>query len=306
MKHRLPILPGIALGVVVAVVAGLLAARTRAGGEAASEPPATVAGVAPGDLLRRAAEQLARHDSIATKVRFRSNLFGQSLHGTGQFLQDRYASRRVRFELKTQLGDKISSVQQVADGEALWIRHTTLAGSQLTRIDVRRVLDALAVHDSTHPAAQPAQHLALGGLPMLIESLTGSFDFPSVKPDQLGRLNVLVVTGTWKPAALAKLVPEEKERIESGAALDPDALPVYVPSQVQVYLGRDDLFPYKIDYQRKVTSAIYGDELRTMASIEFFEVRLNAPLDRVQFSYQPGDAIPVDETEKFIQRLLGE
>ena len=327
MKHRLPIFPAIVLGMVCAVAAGVFAARTRDQRTAASTafgnaaPAAAAAGAPlprvapagppstghanlvpvppPAELIARAGERMASYDSLSAKISLHSQVFGESLIASGLYLQGPPASRRLRLELKIKLGEKVCSLQQVSDGAALWIQETTLDNFRLGRVDLQEALSQL--HQAGHRAGVDV--LALGGLPSLLDSLNRSFDFQSVRTEKLAAGPTYVVLGVWKPKMLAVLMPDQKAAIESGAAADRSRLPRHMPNQVEVYLGRDNLFPYQIDYARAAAPGTHNDDDPVLSRMKMLDVHFDQPIDPAQFVYKPGEAVPADDTAVFVRRL---
>ena len=71
-------------------------------------------------------------------------------------------------------------------------------------------------------------------------------------------------------------------------------------------LGHDDLFPYRMEYLREAPSADRADERTiagTMATLEFFEVRLGGPIPPQRFVFQPGNRTVVNGTEAYLKQL---
>jgi hypothetical protein len=252
------------------------------------------------ELVERATEGLANHASLAAKINLHSDLFGESLIAGGQYLQGPRESRRVRLELKVRLGDQVCSLQQVSDGAALWVVQSSLSFSRLSRVDVPRALTLL--QQAGH--APGVGMLALGGLPVLLDRLKQSFQFTHVRSEKLGPTPVLVALGTWNPAGLASFMPNQRAAIEAGKPADLAQLPTYVPNQVEVYVGRDDLFPYQIDYVRATSPGSHGDDDHVLARIKFVDVHFDVPIDPAQFVYYPGETVPVDDTQAFVHRML--
>ena len=253
-----------------------------------------------GDLVQQAIQRLASHDTLTAKISLSSALFGESLVATGQYLQGPRESRRLRLELKVKLGDKACSLQQVSDGQAIWIQQTTLTQSRLSRVDVQRAVTGLQ-QAGFRPGVDV---LALGGLPALIDSLNRSFEFQSVRAEKLGNIPTFVVSGVWKPTALVQLMPDQKAAIEAGQPADLGRLPVYAPNQVEIFIGRDDLFTYQVDYVCAAKVDQHRDSDQVLARVKFVDVHFDTPIDPTQFVYQARDTVPVDDTEVYLQRLL--
>jgi hypothetical protein len=349
MKHKLPILSAMLLGIVGAVVAGVMNAHStkvqRAGGDAppfgpssaamtappqgvvlasaeaplpaaspapviAAAPNLTPAPAAPGvsqaaDLVRRSIDQLALYETLSAKIRFHGNLLGHSLGGTGQYLQSGHAPIRLRMELKMSVGDDTCTLQQVCDGNALWIRRTTPGSVRLGHVDVARVMAARQARLATAPPApgSPTKELAIGGLPLLVDGVRRSFDLQTVQPAMVGnKVSAHKISGMLNAAMLAQLLPEQKPPPAPGLPPDLKKLPVQAPTHVEVYIGVDDLFPYKLDFKRIVDGKTSLDDAESMYSVEFYDVQRNIALDPVQFVYQPGEIAPTDDTDVFISR----
>ena len=66
-----------------------------------------------------------------------------------------------------------------------------------------------------------------------------------------------------------------------------------------LYLGRDDFFPFRIDYLRSVPRS----SPRCLIRLEFSELNFNGPIDSGQFLFTPGNLESVDRTEEFVRSL---
>jgi len=319
MKHRLPIFPAIILGIVGAVAAGLFLARAKKSepaSNATAKVPATrstASGIAPthahanlvpapkpDDLVEQAAKQLASHGTVTAKINLQSELFGESLTVVGQYLQGAPDSRRLRLDLKLKQGGQVCSLRQVSDGTAVWIQQNTLETSRLGRIDVARA--AAGMHQSGHRAGIDV--LALGGLAQVLDSLHRSFEFRSLRAEKLGVHSTYAVLGVWKPAALERLKPTDQPGAEAGPPLNVADLPEFMPNQMEVFIGRDDLFPYQIDYYRAVQPGTRNDSDQLLARMKLVDVHFDVPIDPAQFVFNPGERVPVDDTEAFLRRTL--
>ncbi len=107
-------------------------------------------------LLSRAVAQLTSLPALEAKLRQKAQLFGQEVAGSGTYLQTQ--SQRgllLRLELKLQVGDQQSSLQQVCDGRFLWVRRDVASGVSLGRVDMAlsrpRVRRRLMVAASSQP-----------------------------------------------------------------------------------------------------------------------------------------------------------
>ncbi len=318
MKHRLPILPAIVLGIVGAVAAGLFLARAKktepvsvarpvaaaARSTASVAPPHAQANLVPApkpaDLVEQAVKQLASHGSVTAKINMQSELFGESLTVVGQYLQGAPDSRRLRLDLKLKQGGQVCTLRQVSDGTAVWVQQNTLETSRLGRIDINRA--AAALHQSGFRAGIDV--LALGGLAQVLDSVHRSFEFQSLRAEKLGVHATYAVLGVWKPAAVERLKPVDQPGAESSPPLTVDSLPEFMPTQIEVFIGRDDLFPYQVDYYRAAHPGTRSDSDQLLARMKFVDVHFDVPIDPAQFVFSPGERVPVDDTEAFLRRTL--
>lgn len=297
MKHSLPIFALIGLACTGATVEMAWS----------QEPPAPA--LSPGELLvHRAAERLDQYSWISARFRLKAELFGQHILGNGEYRQAPAATHRLRCDTKLQVGEHITSLQQVADGQYLWVHRQREGKSSLNRIDLARVLatEQILPHSEGTVTLHGLGLGAIGGLPKLLRNLDLSVRFTSLAqaklPMRSGQktfsLPVYVAQGEWKPATLARLVPDQAETIKGGGQPDWDDVPPHVPNRVLVALGRDDWFPYRIEFRRAA-----DDEQQTLFTLELYDVHWNVPLEPRLFTYQPGN-IPVnDTTDQFLINL---
>jgi hypothetical protein len=250
-------------------------------------------------LLRQAIAALQHRPSIQAKVRQRAEAFGFSLVGSGTYLQGDPAQMLSRWEMQLESEGDVLSWLQVCDGQTLWTYQRGLESSRLTRVDVEAVRSAWQAV-SRRPDAAGLAAPPLGGLAHWLDTLRRHFNFHYVDRDWLGNVPVAVLRGTWSPAALQRLLPRQREHLQGGGIPDWDRLPPQLPDRVDLYLGEDDLFPYRVVYWRG------GDPgAAPVAVVEFFEVRFNTSIEADRFAYSPGQRNAVDETVPRIQQLTG-
>jgi len=262
-------------------------------------------GVDPKLLLQKAFEAVDGYGSVAAKLRQRGDIFGTSMIGSGTYLQGSTAGHRLRLEMTFQVGDRKASIQQIADGEYLWIRRELVSAPTLWRISIDRVL---AIQDQALPH-QPFRNgfvLGLGGLPRLLIGLQRCVAFDAVAETTLGQMPVVVLRGKWRKESLGHLLPDQLEKIRAGEEPDLTKLTEQLPDEFWVFLGRDDLFPYRFEYRRTAASqeVKHGETpmLKTLMALEFYEVQINESIDITLFTYERGENDFQDETNEFIYR----
>jgi hypothetical protein len=203
--------------------------------------------------------------------------------------------------------DKVSTLQQVCDGKTLWIYEYSNAGKNLGRVDVQQA--AVAFQVSPAAAGAPTRILAVGGLPQLLRNLESAFQFKGVERRMLGDLPAWVLRGSWEKEQLARMLPDQKEEIDGGKQPECAGLAPQLPDQVVVWLGRDDLFPYRIEFRRTVPAEFMQkrngliDNRESSMIFEFFEVQFDAVIDPREFTYDPGALPAEDRTAGFIERM---
>jgi len=126
MSGRPPSFTAATIAVIVCLAAqACLAQQATSTTDAAVAQPAPFGethSTQPQDVLGWAIRQTATAGSITAQLRQRLDLFGQSLVGSGHHVElARDDPRKVRIELRFRVGARPGSMQQVSDGEWLWI-----------------------------------------------------------------------------------------------------------------------------------------------------------------------------------------
>jgi hypothetical protein len=281
-----------------------MAASTAA---AQTTQPAPAAGQ---ELLAQAAQNLYRQPALSAKIRQRVRMFGEELVGSGAYLQlGDGPDKMLRLELKLQLAGRASSLQQVSNGVHLWTRREVLSAKTLSFVDLEQIRRELAKARQNRPIDYAADWMVLGGLPALLKGLNENFEFAAPQAANFNGLPVWVLAGTWKPAELAKLLPEQQEAILARRPVDTRPLPPEIPDQVRLTLGVNDLFPYQLEFRRSrpADEAGQGTVYEPMLTMELFEVQFGPQLDPLDFQYKPGTQDVADHTEVYLRKfgLLG-
>ncbi len=269
-----------------------------------------------------------RLQSVQARIRYHANLFGVQNVGAGIYLQQGIGEdRKFRLELKTAIGEQqLLTFQQVCDGKFLWQYRDSFNkqgpdkltptksdadGTErptITRIDLVKVRQTLQDSDRKFSSDVLGQ-LAFGGLSKLLDGLQRSFRFTRVEAGHLDTLPVWIAAGSWLPEGLAPLSKELANQAAHEQPLNLKLLPPQLPEQVWLYAGQDDLFPYRIEYRRRAGQGRGAEagqgETTPMVTVEFYEVRLNAPVNPHEFDYQPGNADIVDSTASYLKELQG-
>jgi hypothetical protein len=271
--------------------------ETRSVSEGASSLDASI-------LLAQSVAEIRRLPSVDAKLRMQSHLLDQELAGTGTYYQLVRSPGETLFklELKLQVANQVSSLLQVNDGRFLWTRRDLPNQKSLSRIDQRRIQQALADAGRGPPLAMGASLLQVGGLGDLLEALQRSFDYEAPRETTHGGAAVYQLRGVWKPEALAELWPAKAESLRAGRSFDVKDLPAQLPAEVIILLSRDPSlsgFPYRIEYLRQGRAG----ERQSLVALDFYDIRRNVSLDPRLFAYKPGDQEVVDMTEAHLNGL---
>jgi hypothetical protein len=257
-------------------------------------------------MLSQAIDRIERYPSITAKIRQQAEMFGMRMIGTGIYLQGPAASQCMRLEMKLQVEDEVTSLQQICDGTNLWILRRLGQQASLGRVEVAPVLDnqrrwTAEVGQGTATAATGPAGIGLGGLPRLLRSLNHSFQFADPVPTQMMTMPVFEMHGVWRPEALNRLLPGKA--IGANGIADLSKLPESVPDEVIVLLGREDLFPYRVEYRRHDPADVDGETAssRVLLIMELFEVRANEAIERRLFEYQPGELPIAELTPQYVE-----
>ena len=260
--------------------------------------------------LDESMSRVAQSEWLQARIRLRVHLFDNPLEGTGSYLKG--PKSQMRLELKISLDDRHppSSLQQVCDGRWLWDHREVLGSRNLRKVDVTAVRDALA-RSKRNPGELRQQtsmfqdHIGLGGLEELVRRLKNQFDFSLAAPIKVGDEVRLVLHGGWNRTILGQMLPEQKAALEAGQAADYSKLPDHVPDHVVLLLGKDDHFPYRVEYRRTTGPRPAPGKLppgKLLVAMELFDVKINQPVDELNFFYK-SELVAEDQTASYIKEL---
>jgi len=255
----------------------------------------------PKTLLDSAVRAVETPRFISARIKQQGELFGHQVTGEGRYFELRGAIPSIYLELTVEVGSVSTSLVQVCNGTTFWTYRKLPNWEELSKIDAVQAVSALEHARGKLPPDAVASSPGLGGLARLMRGLNSRFEFTSVVADQLGGLPVWRLEGGWRPAELVRILPDQKGAIEKGRTPDFTRLPGHLPDSVTLFLGRDDCFPFRIDYLRSVPKS----SPRRLMGLEFFELNFNGPIDASQFIFAPTNLEVKDRTDEFI-RGIGE
>lgn len=242
--------------------------------------------------------------SLAAKIRHMVDLGNRRLVGTGGYLQQgRGPTRALRFELEYQDTLRPQRIEQICDGANLWLYQHLSGEEDLSWVDMLRLARA---RPKTVPASQLAPWNMVGGLPRMLTGLQAAFLFGPVTEARLEDVRAFSTEGSWEPARLAQLLPEQQEAIRTGQPVDLSKLVGNLPDRIVLYTGCDDFIPYRIEYWRSSPSG-KGDVVpeggKLIALLELYELRMGSQIDPQQFVCRHGNLKPADKTLEYLDKL---
>jgi hypothetical protein len=247
-------------------------------------------------------------DSISAKTRQSVELLGKRLVGTGTYLEQ-HTPRTLMFrlELKLQLGEDAATLIQSCDGSHLWLYEDFRGKTSVGQVDIARVARVLEEKGEIPKPGMIGQWPGLGGLPKMLRGLNLAFDFAIPEEALLeDRLSVFRLQGQWKPERLARFLPDYAESVKLGKSANLDKLPPYLPHYVVLLLERDGLFPRRIEYWRRRPARPRQEEPsenHLIVAMDLMDVRVNVPMDRARFKFDPGKLSVSSQTERYLEDL---
>lgn len=264
-------------------------------------------------LLKQARAALETHRTIQATIHERIHLYGQELVGKGDFFQAP-GRNLLKLDLTLNVDGHDFYVQQRCDGHYYWLQKCVDGVPRVTRVDVRRVEAARAAHANKTGAGpavklasgpRPLPMLGLGGMVTLLEQLDTWCMFSKVtqvKPHGSNESPAYMLEGTWKPDRMLFWLPDQKPAFEQGQPFNIDKLPAMLPDRVLVFLGRDDLFPRRIDFDVSESRASDDTERPPLVRIHFEDVQFDQSRDPKDFTFESSIAAPVDDTDGYLLR----
>jgi len=269
-------------------------------------------------LMATAAKVVCEYQTIEAKMRQKVELLETQLVGSGAYAQQqsRDGALLMRLELKILAPgpeQRVLSFQQVCDGPNLWTYQEQLDRAVLNRVDMVRVRKAWQTKQALSAPVGFGQ-LGLGGIPRIIKGLDHSFRFTEAQTTMLDERPVYRLRGGWEPHRLLAMLPDQQAAVGAGQGINLQRLPKHVPWLVEVDLGQDDYFPYRISYLRPAASdekRLAKADLATIAAaakpvcqVEFYEVKLNSPLNGQIFVYSQTPNLEINDTTDKTLRAL--
>lgn len=303
------VFPVLNCGIICLALAAISAAEDGASGRSvyqrngvAAKAEQTLAGQ-PERIVAAMLAELGRADSISARLRQRTRVGDRVLVGTGRYLQQgRGGDQRFRFETVTRADDVTFELLELSDGLSFWkFQRNGDDSPRLERVDISRVCAKL---EESGSLASGVVSIHLGGLQRSLATVRQWFRFQTAEAATLEGLPVWRVKGKWSPTLLAGILPSQAEAVRSPKGILPGQLPEGMPWSVELVIGSQQLFPFRVEWQAVLGDRPVGASLvpEAYSVLELYDVRLNEPVDSAAFVYRPGDQGLIDVTETFLEQ----
>lgn len=271
-------------------------------------------------LLQQVTTQLSEHQSIQAELRTETfGVFKTRVSGQGEYLQSGLGEN-LRVHLGLDFGSNKSPMKMVQttseDQKYLWSSCKTPFIEYATRIDLKKVKLALQANPRSALSATPISQFTIAGLPGMVAGIAQRFDLAEVTAGSVDQRPVWIVRGKINQDALARILKDES--IDWGGNDEKlaqfnrwDLLPHHLPHQVVIAIGKNDLFPYRIDFKRfKIDSKhelpqTQPQQSSPLVSISLSSVHLNQPISTAKFQMPLDIEDWQDDTVRYISSLTG-
>lgn len=281
---------------------------------AANEPP-----TAEELELDKAIAKVRAVQRVSADISQNVEMLGQKFKVSGTYLKD--TNYRIRLQLTLSgLGDAEATLLQVCDGKTLWDYQRVLdnTNQSYSKTEIAPVLKKLddPILDPAFREQVTAQ-LGFAGPDALIAGLRKTVKFDQKAEETLDGKAVLVYRGQWKKRE--GLLAPNAQPLPATVPLPP-----YIPSNIALYIGKDDGWPYKVEFVGNAPSLLQEDTRRigpdgrpigaktaapkidpSKVFLTYSNVKLNPEINPGQFAFQaPPDAKNVsDQTEQIVSGL---
>lgn len=179
------------------------------------------------------------------------------------------------------------SLTQVSDGSVLWTYWINAGQKQLTRRNIREIMEA-ADAEPNYSAATSLSDLGVGGMQTLMAQLQVGMDFGAVLEQESARGPLLMVTGRWNDrtrAEVFKLPPEAD-----------GPMPDYIPDYVRVYVTAATMTPARIQYVKRHPNPDIK-QVRPLATLDFMNFKAENEIPAAVFEFERPDDEEITEVD---------
>jgi outer membrane lipoprotein-sorting protein len=307
---KVPTLPPVGADAPRATPPAPAAAPAGAPTPAPEEPPTEV-----DRFVDEAIKKIAKLQYISADLEQDVDMLAQKFKITGRYLKA--PNTRVYLSLTISgLPDSEGKSLQVCDGETWWEYQRVLDSPFYRKRSIKPILERLNSPDlDADLRSKAVTQMGLAGPETLLVGLRKTIKFDLKEETVLDGRKVWKLHGTWKNRQ-GLVGPDSRPVSQLGA------LPPYIPMDANLYLGKDDSWPYKLVLEGRALTTIYdgrrigpdGRPIGAKSSIErvppskitlsYNDVKLNTTIKAEEFYFQPpANANPEDDTEAILKGL---
>jgi len=266
-------------------------------------------------IIDEALAKITKLQSVSAELVEEVKLPKEKVTIKGRYLKS--SNARVYFRLTVSgLPDAAGTTLQVCDGETLW-DYQQVQNSQIYRkFSVKPILERLNSPDLDSEIKERVMtQVGLAGPETVVVGVRRAIRFEHMEEGALDGKKVWILRGSRRNRqGLAG--PDGRPVLLNGL------LPPYIPSDVSLYLGKDDGWPYKLVLRGRAVSVLPGarkaglDGRRigslsslekpdpTELTLEFTNVKLNVAILVEEFAFQAPSTAQIDDNTEVIVRML--
>lgn len=248
-------------------------------------------------VFRNAREALHARNIVSASIRESLQVHNQLVSGVGQYKEKIDNQKRfLRMEMTYSCNETRHSILYLADGSnnRFWISKNIGKKKTVARVDTFLLNAQNANPDLvTSVDGVPITPISLAGIPFMLSQIEQSFNLISCSHFTQPKTNQdsILIQGEWKPEKFPL-----KEFVKN-KTINWENAPDEIPDSVNIYLGIDNLFPYRISYFRKISG-----KNTLIATIVFFDVSFTERLTPEQFRFAPPTNLPPQDIIKYYQK----
>lgn len=267
-------------------------------------------------MLRETIERLVLLQSLKTTIRMDVYMDGEEYATQGKYVEEGFAAStnelphsRFRLDLNFPLSSSgsfsegLNKMTVLCDGNYVWHYTSIEETNQFHMIRIEQVLAAIKKSKKKPYYSSVGGIAGLGGLGGMLQSINENYVLTTEPEDFLlrGKASLKV----WK--LVGSMNSELRKELESqlGRKEEETSFSSHLPTDIELYLGQDDLFPYRIHYYN-VPDPKRPQRRTLVTQLVFCDVIFNDGTipDYLFTTFEKnGGSAPVDVTGNFIKSL---
>ncbi|MCL2346778.1 MAG: hypothetical protein FWC50_00815 [Planctomycetaceae bacterium] len=273
-------------------------------------------------LFREMLSSVEGEISISTNIRVQLNMFDKEFTGSGSYQEmktpELYGKGTTRFRLELQIQPPASQTpehQNAGNGQnniqnSLTIvcdksyihKYTCIEGEKtLERIEIAPLMKAVGTNEQNDIPTEISAMCHLGGMAGMLREVRNQYDFTDTPirtqiNEKNGAVGVWKIRGRLKPALIQQFLVHANGKKTK--------IPEQIPTCIDIYIGVEDRFPFRLDYFWTADGSEPTGE--PFASLLYYNMILHdGNIAPGTFEYLPSENIhPIDVTDQAIERIL--